>query len=150
MRFPTIILLASLSPLVLASETISQCATIENAEARLDCYDGVVGQSEPEKTLTVPATVAKPGKSEEEDFTTLFGSGADDSSEPVMSRIESIRQSSGGHRIMTLENGQVWMEREPGRRRIQAGQDIEIVKRRWSYSMLLLDQNRRVTVQRLE
>ncbi|MDZ7685981.1 MAG: hypothetical protein U5O39_14010 [Gammaproteobacteria bacterium] len=90
---------------------------------------------------------------EEETFgIQLFGKPRSDPDrgESIRSTIESVRDSPAGNRVMTLANGQIWMEREAGRRSIDPSQDVVILKRRWHYSMLLIDQNRRVTVQRID
>lgn len=89
---------------------------------------------------------------EEEFGITLFGKRRSDPDrgDSIESRIESVRETAAGNRVMTLANGQIWMEREAGRRGIDPAQNVVIMKRRWHYSMLLVDQNRRVTVQRID
>lgn len=111
---------------------------------------------QPSESVTVqerPKTTIDDEPDADEEFgITLFGKrrGDPDVGQSVRSHIEAVRESAAGNRVMTLTNGQVWMEREAGRRRIDANQDVVITKRRWSYTMLLLDQNRRVTVQRID
>lgn len=109
--------------------------------------ESVTVQGRPKTTIDDEEPAA-----DEEFGITLFGKrrGDPDVGKNVRSHIEEIRETPGGNRVMTLANGQVWMEREPGRRRIDANQDIVISKRRWSYTMLLLEQNRRITVQRID
>lgn len=63
--------------------------------------------------------------------------------------IESIRRARLGHHIMTLSNGHIWAENEPGVRRIKAGQDVTIIKVRFRYDMRL-ESGRRVAVHRVE
>lgn len=83
---------------------------------------------------------------------TLFGRHKSDKDErfSLQSHIEKAYKNNAGMWVMNLSNGQVWMERERSRRAVESGQDIVIVKRRWDYSMELLGQNRRITVQRID
>lgn len=180
MRLPVLLTILVMSAGAGADDTMNDCASIADPNLRLACYDRLARpQAEPEvpsaaddeTTSQAPATdmpddapVAQstPEKSapdsepytakEKEDFgITIFGK-RDNSKErdSIASHIESVRTSNAGTRIMTLANGQVWMEREPGRRPIDAKQDVEIEKRRWHYSMLLKDQKFRITVQRID
>lgn len=65
------------------------------------------------------------------------------------SRIESIRTSPRGHHVMTLGNGQIWAENEPGVWRIKPGQDVTIIKARFHFDMRL-ESGRRVAVHRID
>jgi len=72
-----------------------------------------------------------------------------DAEDAVQARIESVRKAPLGQQIMTLSNGQIWMENEPGRRRIEVDQQITIRKQRWHYEMELASQPN-VTVRRVD
>ena len=48
-----------------------------------------------------------------------------------------------------LSNGQLWVENEPGRRRIAAGQDVIIRRHRWHFEMVL-DSQPNAAVRRIE
>ncbi|MBD3648977.1 MAG: hypothetical protein HUJ31_16345 [Pseudomonadales bacterium] len=112
---------ALLLPLTAGAGPLSDCAGIESAVERLDCYDELARQG----------NQAQP----DED---VFGRQAekpDKDIEAISAHIQSVKQSPLGHHIMTLSNGQVWMQNEPGRRRIEAGQDITIRKHRFHYEM---------------
>ena len=50
---------------------------------------------------------------------------------------------------MTLSNGQIWSENEPNVRRIAAGQNVTITKKRFHYEMRL-ESGRRVPVRRID
>lgn len=143
-----------------ATDTVPDAKPDTIPEINPDARPAVSTRATPE-TATEAGTLSSPAASQQvipttqpqEDFgITLFGKRASeiDKDVSITSRIKSVREASGGQRIMTLVNGQVWMEREPGRRRIDPDQDVEIIKRRWSYSMMLLEQKHRITVQRID
>ena len=67
----------------------------------------------------------------------------------LATRIESILKAPLGNYVMTLSNGQIWSENEPNIRRITAGQDVTITKRRFHYEMRL-ESGRRVPVRRID
>jgi len=167
-------------PALQASDAIDDCAAIESALARLDCYDAVARRQAGEKSIaeeaeappvaTVtprPAAAGKalprsvdrepaitlPADPDQEQFgISLFGKRAGDPNrgQSIQSRIDSVHENNTGRRVITLANGQVWMEREAGTRRIEDGQNVVITKHRLHYSMLLETQNRKVTVQRID
>jgi hypothetical protein len=167
-------------PALRASDAIDDCAAIESALERLDCYDKVARRQAGEKSIekeaeappvaTVsprPAAAEKalplpteresaitlPADPDQEQFgISLFGkrAGDPDRGQSIQSRIDSVHQNNTGRRVITLANGQVWMEREAGKRRIEDGQNVVITKHRLHYSMLLETQNRKITVQRID
>ena len=57
--------------------------------------------------------------------------------EQIKTSIKSIKKTPLGKHIMTLSNGQVWIENEPGRRVIKAGQVVTIKKKRFHFEMKL-------------
>ena len=67
----------------------------------------------------------------------------------VATRIESIIKAPLGNYVMTLSNGQIWSENEPNVRRIAAGQNVTITKKRFHYEMRL-ESGRRVPVRRID
>ena len=64
-------------------------------------------------------------------------------------RIESIIKAPLGNYVMTLSNGQIWSENEPNPRRIKAGQNVTITKKRFHYEMRL-ESGRSVRVRRID
>ena len=67
----------------------------------------------------------------------------------LATRIQSIVKAPLGNHVMTLSNGQIWSENEPNRRRITAGQNVTITKKRLYYEMRL-ESGRRVPVRRID
>ncbi len=67
----------------------------------------------------------------------------------VRARIDSIRESPLGNRIMTLSNGQVWAENEAGRLKIQTEQAVTITKKRFNFEMKL-ESGKKVAVRRID
>lgn len=151
-----------------AANELADCARIDSAVERLDCYDrlardkaneaqsGEHDQAEPARKPTPSRSLVKErsrsDKSAEEKIE-WFGKSkpanpAADLSQ-IEAHIESIRKSPLGHHVMTLSNGQVWMENEPGRRSIEPGQDVTIRKHRWHFEMELSNRPN-VTVKRVD
>jgi hypothetical protein len=180
---------------VAAQPDLMQCAAIDSALQRLDCYDRLARDAMPSESAAQKSDVGAPVKpqpspepvrepepllAEPSDRTSQRAPAADsagdtspivahpDSSQPVSegfglpqrrqasaelesitAHIESARRAPLGQHILTLSNGQVWMENEPGRRRIAAGQDVVIRKHRWHYEMELPSQPN-VAVRRID
>ncbi|MAT83859.1 MAG: hypothetical protein CMQ43_12710 [Gammaproteobacteria bacterium] len=133
-----------------ARGALEDCALIEADIRRLACFDRLVEtQSAPARAPDTPA-----------DHQTETGSasgrdihGSDDAMEDVVdsisARIERVETTPLGRHVVTLSNGQIWMENEPGRRPIRPGQHVMVRKHRWHYEMELARQPN-VAVHRLE
>lgn len=67
----------------------------------------------------------------------------------VTASIVSVRRDPLGRQIISLSNGQVWIENEPGRRPIAPDQSVTIRKHRWHYELELADQPN-VAVRRID
>ena len=157
---------------------IADCSSIESDLERLICYDERAGDDrrQREREAEAPVEAGKPAPAVDEpavDEQAVAGAvpvvaedepvraeparGVDDFGvqrpkavpKQVDSRIQSIRRAPLGHHVMTLSNGQIWAENEPGVRRIKAGQDVTIAKRRLRYVMHL-ESGRNVAVHRIE
>lgn len=178
-RYFTAVLLLIISSSALAADSVAsglaQCARIQSGVERLDCFDALADAVKAEEDTGRATAAQKPRPTErsvpqvaapaaeptqqptpEEKSTgfgfDLFGKNKPEAEVPseIRSRIVSAKRNSLGIYIIELENGMVWQEREKGRRHIDAGQDVIVTERRWSMSMLLVDQNWRVTVQRID
>lgn len=68
----------------------------------------------------------------------------------IFSRIISIRKAPLGNRIMELENGQIWMANEPGRRRVENNQSVAIRRGAFRSYEMILDDGGRIRVHRVK
>ncbi len=55
--------------------------------------------------------------------------------ERIRARIQQVRKAALGQHVMTLSNGQVWIENEPGQRPIEPDQEVTITRHRWNFEM---------------
>jgi hypothetical protein len=169
LRLPVVVFCAVLP--AAAWGGLAECAAIERALERLDCFDELARQELASETASAtPASQPGPAASTEaprvldtrtvaqpaEDAVAAsrrFGFRVTQRAEPleaqVSARIERVNRTPLGHQIMTLSNGQVWAENEPGRRPIVAGQDVTIREHRWHFEMQL-DGQPNVAVRRIE
>ncbi len=168
MRPLLLILAASLPwPALATSDGLAECASVVSAVARLDCFDELarkhladheahatkapaVGrafpreEASPARGASTPSTSAADPPTAEPGSPGRFGMRASpdpvDSADYIEARIDDVRRTPLGEHVLTLSNGQVWMENEPGRRPIAAGQDVIIRKHRWHFEMELASQ----------
>ncbi|TVS16967.1 MAG: hypothetical protein EA417_08190 [Gammaproteobacteria bacterium] len=158
----TILLLAASCCLVSAATAASElarCGAIESATERLDCFDAMVRQQAdeqealvqtpqapervaPDQAIEAPAVATASTPST--DPIAQFGQGRQKRPQTeidsITSRVDSVRRTPLRHHVMTLANGQVWVENEPDRRRIAPAQDIVIRTHRWHFEMELRSQ----------
>jgi hypothetical protein len=150
---------------------LAECAAIERALERLDCFDELARRELASETAAAtPASQPEPVASTQAPRaldTRTVAQRADDAAvasrrfgfrvtqraelqkAQVSARIERVNRTPLGHQIMTLSNGQVWAENEPGRRSIAPGQDVTIREHRWHFEMQLEGQPN-VAVRRIE
>jgi hypothetical protein len=109
----------------------------------------VAAHSDEETTIAIPERPAGTG---EPPGNTQFGKRGSHVTrgDSISSFIKSARINNARLYVISLANGQVWMQREPGRRHIRSNQPAVITRKRFSYSMYLEDQHFDVTVQRID
>lgn len=129
---------------------LEDCVLIDDDIGRLACFDRLVE--------TQGASVRAPCAPADREPETGSASGkeihgADDVlghvAGSISARIDRVATTPLGHHVVTLSNGQIWMENEPGRRPIRPGQHVVVRKHRWHYEMELAGQPN-VAVHRLE
>lgn len=157
------LLLASVAP-ASAKDKLVACTAISDPLARLACYDRLAHRNIPSLKPS-PVSTNSNGPAETEtaipekprpapnasEFEKTFGlKGADvDRGDQISAKLKQVHKNQRRLYVFTLDNGQVWMQREPGDRPIRAGQSVTITRERWSYSLHLLKQHFEVTVQRI-
>lgn len=161
MRYLLFMLLLAAGTPASAKDKLTACAAISDPSARLACYDKLARRN---VTNLPPATNnAAPAETEisvpekpkapagPSDFEKTFGlNGADvDRGDEITAKLTQAHRNQRRLYVFTLDNGQVWVQREPGDRPIRAGQVVTITRQRWSYSLHLLEQRFEVTVQRI-
>ena len=158
MRYLLFLLFLAAGTNAFAKDKLTACATISDASARLACYDKLAHRNTPpalKNTTPAETEVSIPEKPKAatgpSDFEKTFGlKGADaDRGDEITAKLTQVHKNQRRLYVFTLDNGQVWIQREPGDRPIRAGQVVTITRHRWSYSLHLLKQRFEVTVQRI-
>lgn len=67
----------------------------------------------------------------------------------ISATLDKVEYMGNGKKVFTLSNGQHWIEREPGTRKIAPGQQVTIIKKRWHYE-LDPELGPKITVERLD
>lgn len=155
-----------------ADQDMHACVSIQDATQRLDCYDRIAHRASsgppaqgtaPPHANTAPATAPQPTETSiaipdkpvetaaDRTLSRTFGERRSDADEGdrISATLVKARRNKVRLYVFTLDNGQVWMQREPGDRPIKADQGVTITRRRWSYQMFLEGQDFNVTVQRV-
>lgn len=120
-------------------EALQQCATVSDDSRRLSCFDDVMslhlpGSDRDTAGAAVPVrTEAEPGVPAEKVTAAgdeIFGKEHwienDDKLASIESRVDSVSRSSQGHLVVTLENGQVWKQRNVKRFQVREGDTVMI------------------------
>lgn len=134
--------LAAMAAMAQADE-LSECATLESDEARLNCYD------EAAQRAAAPAEEAAPAAAEPAPATTpasvpqpkeLFGKSAEETSEIIAEAagVENVDEISGKvvavardpyrRHTVTLDNGQKWTQTRTDRFDVDVGDDVTVRK----------------------
>jgi hypothetical protein len=70
--------------------------------------------------------------------------------EQIESSIKDIRFASYGKHVFTLENGQVWMENEPGRKKVKNKNQPVVIKKKNLRYVIKFDSGVTLAVHRIE
>lgn len=137
-------------------QSILSCAAIADDVERLACYDRLgrrtlqtERQAQTSQSVVPVATTQTPaleaqvqkqfdGTEERAPDENDFGKPLPKVEAPVgqmSSRIAGVAVSPSGQRIMTLANGQIWMENEAGKRAIPMNENVTVSKRLFRYAM---------------
>jgi hypothetical protein len=140
---------------------ILTCVAITDDTDRLACYDrlGQVAlqrlRSERPAEPATPVAQKQEVQVQEPDDTPReadFGKPPPKVEAPVKqvrSRIVDLAVTPRGQRVITLANGQVWIENEAGKEAIPMAEDVTISKRIWRYTMRF-DSGQVIAVKRIE
>ncbi|HEX7036208.1 MAG TPA: hypothetical protein VF210_10560 [Pseudomonadales bacterium] len=83
-------------------QALGRCAAIEADDARLGCFDALAASASRPETAPEPAA------------------------RQVVARLRRVEQRPRGEYVFYLDNGEVWTESSPGRRRYHDGQRVRI------------------------
>jgi len=137
------------------------CRALTSATQRLDCYDQFIdaqgispNQAPIRRTAENPAPVAPPtatasvepelklsqenlfGKDEVAMRKSVQDATGTEEIDRIEARIVEIRNSASGKAVITLDNGQVWMQTESSRARLSVNDTVTIRRRSFgSYSL---------------
>ena len=137
------------------------CRALTSATQRLDCYDQFIdaqrispNQAPIRRTAENPAPVAPPaatasvepelrlsqenlfGKDEVAMRKSVQNATGTEEIDRIEARIVAIRNSASGKAVITLDNGQVWMQTESSRARLSVNDTVTIRRRSFgSYSL---------------
>ncbi|MEZ5561112.1 MAG: hypothetical protein R3E86_21535 [Pseudomonadales bacterium] len=111
-----------------AAATVVDCLAVADDVERLACYDGIARALQQGGADEAPVSATTDWRDER---------SRQPPPQDIASRILSVDTLPGGERAMQLANGQVWAEIEPGRRPIDADQEVVIVVHRWRTVMRL-------------
>ena len=136
---------------------VVECRLIESDSERLTCFDRTTEQlSETEscnKVLTDKVSVQEdpvPNKKADETFFGLTKKTAEAEIEKVESTIKDIKLASYGKHVFVLENGQVWMENEPGRKKVRNKQQNVVIRKKGLRYIISLESGVSLSVHRIE
>ena len=147
-------------------QSLSECASIENPEERLSCYDGLATTpaAAPATTPTVSSAGSAaedaadepkvPGVASYDDIFGLENEAGNQGRQEVQSPIANNFDGWSGRTVFRLENGQVWVQQDQNSRLTWRGgpHPMATIKRKSFNSYLLKVEgvNKSVRVRRIE
>ncbi len=148
------------------------CREIENDTDRLSCFDQAVrslcqsstlpcdpgsgAESAPDRQKyrkNVASTPAAGAEEKEKISDADFGlreAKKRPSVRSVNSRLMAVNRAAYGKQVFRLENGQVWVENEPGRRKVRADYQKVSIKKKGLRYLLYVESGPVIAVHRLE
>ena len=147
----TIALTASAEVHAQDSSDMARCAELENADARLACYDEAIGRS----TSTPPNPEG--AEKEPKPLTEEVGQDQLDSKdkpdqepEAFAGRVTDCRQNADGRWYFYFANGQVWKESNSGRQRFtDCDFEATITKDAFGYKMQIDGEGKKIRIGRI-
>ena len=146
---------------------VTECLSIKEDKARLACYDQTTSALlQIQKKTVDPDDVPignnisgtgittfekeEPGNKENDDLENAFGKTEkkEDLLEKISETIIAVNLTPTGKQVLTLSNGQKWMENEPGKRKVRSGERVTIVKDGKHYD-LVRPEKPRISVHRI-
>jgi len=143
-------------------EVLLNCRVIRSDAERLECFDiraadlcetesctnkTSANDSQGEETKVVSTSKEKTPDG------TLFGLSKNPKEkkiERIESIIKNIRLAAYGKHVFTLENGQVWMENEPGRKKVKNKQQKVVIERKRLRYLISFESGISLAVHRIE
>ena len=147
----TIALTASAEVHAQDSSDMARCAELENADARLACYDEVIGQSSSSRP-NPEAAEKEPTPLTEEVGQEQLDSKDKPHQEPeaFAGRVTDCRQNADGKWYFYFANGQVWKERNSGRQRFKdCDFEATITKDVFGYKMQVDGEGKKIRIGRV-
>ena len=147
----TIALTASVEVHAQESSDMDGCAELENAEARLACYDEVTGQSNSSPPDTEAAEKEPNPLTEEVGQEQLDSKDKPDQEpEAFAGRVTDCRQNADGKWYFYFANGQVWKERNSGKQRFKdCDFSVTITKDAFGYKMQIDGEGKKIRIGRV-
>jgi len=156
----TIALTASAEVHAQDSSDMARCAELENADARLACYDEVIGQSsspppDPEAAEKEPIGTAPPG--EPVPLTRDVGQEQLDSHDRseseltiIQGRVTECQKDANNKLYFVFDNGQVWKQRADARLPVgECDFPVTITKDVFGYKMQIEGEGKKIRIGRI-
>jgi hypothetical protein len=147
----TIALIASTKVHAQDSSDMARCAELENADARLACYDEVISgsissQPDPEAAEKEPNPLTEEVGQEQLDSKDK----PDQEPEAFAGRVTDCRQNADGKWYFYFANGQVWKESNSGRQRFKdCDFEATITKDAFGYKMQIDGEGKKIRIGRV-
>jgi len=148
-------LLLTLSSQASSLEGLLNCRKVTSDTERLECFDRIAGEfcknetCEPELNSDELGTLQSEESQDEASFG-LSAKAIKNEPEKIESSIKDVRFASYGKHVFTLENGQVWMENEPGRKKVKNQNQKVVIKKKGLRYLISFESGVVLAVHRIE